>query len=295
MKVQIGSTELELGGDYLVEGFTDSTGLMDDAEALRRNMNEEGYLYIRGLHDPDRVREARMSLLNRLSRMGRLDAGHPVEAGIPAAAKDYVFPFADQKELPELLKVVNSSRVMNFFDRFLGGPSLTLDYKWPRAVAPGSGTGAHYDIVYMGRGTKQLYTMWTPLGDVPMELGALCICLGSHRFDRLLETYGKIDVSKDKIKGGWFSNDPIEIAEKFGSKWATIDFKAGDAIIFGMHTLHMSTVNKTGMYRTSCDTRYQLRSEPVDTRFMGDNPIPPGRDGVVREITVEELRGKWGL
>jgi ectoine hydroxylase-related dioxygenase (phytanoyl-CoA dioxygenase family) len=129
-----------------------------------------------------------------------------------------------------------------------------------------------------------------------MELGSLCICVGSHRFDPLLQTYGQMDISKDRVKGsGWFSEDPVEIVEKFGGRWATTDFQAGDAIIFGMFTLHMSTVNQTGRYRTSCDTRYQLRSEPIDERFMGSDPVPPSFDGVEREVTMEQLRDRWML
>ena len=34
-------------------------------------------------------------------------------------------------------------------------------------------TGAHYDVVYMGRGTPRLYTSWTPIGDAPLEDGPL--------------------------------------------------------------------------------------------------------------------------
>lgn len=42
-------------------------------------------------------------------------------------------------------------------------------------------TGAHVDNVYMNRGTQQLFTMWTPLDDVPVEMGTLTMCEGSHR------------------------------------------------------------------------------------------------------------------
>ena len=42
-------------------------------------------------------------------------------------------------------------------------------------------TGAHVDNVYMGRGTKELFTMWTPFDDVPVEMGTLTMCEGSHR------------------------------------------------------------------------------------------------------------------
>ncbi|WP_261381656.1 phytanoyl-CoA dioxygenase family protein [Paenibacillus cremeus] len=161
---------------------------------------------------------------------------------------------------------------MDFVRDFLGGEAMTYDFKWPRAIAQGDNTGAHYDIVYMGRGTKNLYTMWTPLGDVPLLQGPLAVCVGSHRFHKMKETYGQMDVDRDNIEKGWISEDPLEIVEKFGGQWATTSFAAGDVIIFGMFTLHASMNNSTNRYRLSADTRYQLCSEPVDERWIGAKP-----------------------
>jgi ectoine hydroxylase-related dioxygenase (phytanoyl-CoA dioxygenase family) len=50
-----------------------------------------------------------------------------------------------------------------------------------RAIYREAFTGAHVDNVYMCRGTDQLYTMWTPMGDVTTEMGTLAMCEGSHR------------------------------------------------------------------------------------------------------------------
>jgi hypothetical protein len=104
-----------------------------------------------------------------------------------------------------------------------------------------------------------------------------------------------MDVSQDMVEMGGFSNNPIEIVDRFGGQWATTNFAAGDALIFGMYTMHMSLTNHTNRYRTSCDTRYQLASEPVDMRFMGDKPTPPTYDGVKRTVSMKQLREQWGL
>lgn len=50
-----------------------------------------------------------------------------------------------------------------------------------RAIHKGGFTGAHVDNVYMSRGTNQLLTCWTPIGDVTMDMGTLSMCEGSHR------------------------------------------------------------------------------------------------------------------
>jgi hypothetical protein len=297
MKYPLGTQELELGGPYLTDRLVDSNDILDDTEALKKRMEEDGYILLRGFHDEATVRAARRDILNYLHAQGKLDESYPIGDGVIGESnKDSMLGKANyETDLPNLLKVVNSPKIMSFFEHFLGGPALTLDYKWPRAVSKGAFTGAHYDVVYMGRGSLNLYTMWTPLGDVPMDRGPLAICLGSHKFAQLKETYGRVDVSRDKLKVGWFSNDPVEIVDKWGGQWATTNFNAGDLIIFGMFTLHMSLTNQTNIYRTSCDTRYQLQSEPLDERFMGKDPTPPSNDGVERTTDIEELRGKWRI
>ena len=46
----------------------------------------------------------------------------------------------------------------------------------------------------------------------------------------------------------------------------------GDLLVFGMHMMHASHDNQTEELRISTDSRYQLASEPVDERWVGDNP-----------------------
>ena len=57
----------------------------------------------------------------------------------------------------------------------------TYAYKWLRAVGCGEFTGAHFDSVYMGRGSQDLMTAWIPLGDIDVEQGTLCVCPGTHK------------------------------------------------------------------------------------------------------------------
>ncbi|PYI56275.1 phytanoyl-CoA dioxygenase family protein [Paenibacillus flagellatus] len=293
MKVTIGGTELEMGGPYLTE-LRSSNDVMHDAEALRERMREDGYVLIRGFHDREKVLRARAEIVNKLHALGKLDPAAPLdEARIREGGKGVMFGGTND-DSPAYLDVVNAPEVLDFFSAFLGGPAMTYDYKWLRAVATGGFTGAHYDIVYMGRGTKNVFTLWTPIGDTPVEMGTLAVLLGSHKLERVKETYGRMDVDRDRTDG-WFSRDPLEIAEKFGGRWATADFRAGDAIFFGMYLMHASTDNKTNRYRLSCDTRYQLASEPVDDRWIGAKPKGhTGADGGER-VSMEEARRRWGL
>jgi ectoine hydroxylase-related dioxygenase (phytanoyl-CoA dioxygenase family) len=169
---------------------------------------------------------------------------------------------------------------------------VTFAYKWLRAVGNERFTGAHYDVVYMGRGSSKVNTVWIPLGDVPVPQGTLAICEGSHKSDgfrRLLETYGKVDVDRDNIPG-WFTETPTEILEDFGGRWLTTDFRAGDVLTFGLYTLHASTTNTTDRFRLSCDVRFQPQSEPIDERWSGSHPAGHPADRRSPRLTMEEAR-----
>jgi hypothetical protein len=125
--------------------------------------------------------------------------------------------------------------MMKFYERFLGGPVRHYDFTWMRAVAPGYGTQPHGDIVFMGRGTHNLYTAWTPLGDIDYQLGGLIILEGSHRLENVREEYLTRDVDEycENVEGeeeyaktnpdmhGWrwdgsVSDDPVELRERLG-------------------------------------------------------------------------------
>ncbi len=150
-------------------------------------------------------------------------------------------------------------------------------------------------MVYLGQGTKNLYSVWCPLGDVSLELGGLAVCVGSHRWERVKETYGKTDVDRDG-HDGLFSDDPLELVANFGGQWKTTTYKAGDVLVFSMFTMHAALTNQTDRFRLSMDTRFQLASEPADKRWIGENP--PGYSSVfVKPATkpMKVAREEWGV
>ncbi len=64
--------DLEFGGPYLGE-MRDANALLDDPAALRARMAEDGYLLLRGVHDPTLVLEARLQMAECLAGDGLLD------------------------------------------------------------------------------------------------------------------------------------------------------------------------------------------------------------------------------
>jgi hypothetical protein len=276
-----------------------------DAAALRRRMEEDGYLFLPGLLNRDDVLAAREETLTRMQAEGYLDPTYPVTEAIPAAS--LVDGFIPQLAVGnESLKTVAfDGPMMAFYERFLGGPVLHFDFVWLRAKLPGitDATRPHYDVVFMGRGTKRLYTSWTPLEDVPRERGGLMLLEGSHRLEDVKNTYGQLDVDTYcvnrheptdaesgerqwpvRVHGGKYADDALELRESFGLRWLTSDFHAGDVLVFGMYMMHASSDNHSRGLRLSSDTRYQLASDPVDERWVGDNPPghgPGGKRGMI--------------
>ena len=279
----------------------ESNDILDKPSALQKRIAEDGYLLIRDLHDNDTVLSARRKILEKLAAKDMLASGTSLMAGV--FNPNYSEPTTtgsmgniELTQLPEFKAVVEGTPIMNFFKHFLGGEARTFDFKWLRTAGPGSGSPIHYDIVFMGRGTQNLYSCWTPFGDVSLDMGPIVLCIGSNRFDKVRETYGQSDVDRDLIQGH-FSDNPLEVVEKFGGHWATTTFSAGDVIIFSMFLMHASLVNTSDKIRITADTRYQLASEAIDDRWIGEKPKGhyawKQKDAEIEAL--EESRRRWGV
>jgi len=295
MIVTMNRKPMAFGGKYL-GWLRESNDILDSATDLRHRFEQDGYLLIRDLQPVDLVQSARQHLITELLNRGQIDTNFPLLDGVAKTDQRGGF-FGGQKEMtrgPEFLNMVESKQIMDFCDHFFGTQSMTYDYKWLRVVAPKGFTGAHYDIVYMGRGTTNVLTCWTPIGDIPLELGPLAILVGSHRFEIIKGTYGQMDVDRDHVTG-WFSNDPFELIDKYGGQWQTANFRQGDVLIFGMFTMHASLDNTTNRFRLTTDTRYQPANEPVDDRWIGDNPTGHYAWRKGKTVSMDQARQQWNV
>lgn len=280
-----------------------SDDAVHDVGELRRRMDEDGYLFLPGLLDREEVATARQEVMDRLQAAGILDERYPAFEGV--VKPDHTISFMPQlaKGNQPLMKLLYEGAMMDFYRLFLGGSVRHYDYTWFRAKTPGTRTATqpHYDVVYMGRGTRRLYTSWTPLVDVPWAMGGLMVLEHSHRLDQVVSTYGQTDVDAYCEEGnaralveaarnagreltpeerqqirwnstGAYSPDAIEARKQLGGRWLSAEYQMGDLLIFSMYTLHASTDNHTDRIRISSDSRYQLASEPVDDRWIGEDP-----------------------
>ncbi|WP_442482186.1 phytanoyl-CoA dioxygenase family protein [Aeoliella sp. SH292] len=296
----IGETRLEPNSRYLTLHLPDSSSLLGDADGLRRRLAEDGFLYLRRFHDPEAVLTARREMLGKLQERGLIDSSRPLDEGIvdPQHVKVATSSVRgnDYLKTAGVREVLFGERTTRFFDTLFGEPSLHLQFEWLRAAPPGASSPIHCDRVYMGRGSQRLLTLWTPFGRITPEMGPLALCLGSHEWSQVVNTYGQDDVDRDRTRGV-FTDDPLELVETYGGRWATTTFEPGDAVILTMYNLHASLRNDSDAFRLSCDTRYQPASDPVDERWAGSTP--PGHDVLWKEgaelESVSDSRKRWGL
>ena len=74
------------------------------------------------------------------------------------------------------------------------------------------------------------------------------------------------------------SEDPADLQRQLGLPWSTAEYRAGDLLTFSIQTVHCSLDNHSDRIRLSSDSRYQLASDPIDERWIGDEPIGHGPD-----------------
>ncbi|RYG23772.1 phytanoyl-CoA dioxygenase [bacterium] len=302
-QLRLTSGGIELDTDPKSFGWLrDSTDLIGNAEGLQERMAEDGYLYLPGFLDREEIASARLAVCQVLAEEGVLNPAFPTDKAIAREGTKMAFrpDIANAGPARDPIRsVVYGDGVMSFYREMLGGEPMHYEYSWLRTVAPGKGTYPHCDVVYMGRGTKNVFTAWIPFGDIPLEVGGLIVVEGSHRDEELKSTYGQLDVDavctnqenarQPNAAGfpgfGAISYDMRATRERLNRRLLTArEFRMGDLLTFSLFTVHGSLDNHSREIRFSTDTRYQLASEPADERWVGENP--PGHGGTMLRDTI---------
>lgn len=286
--VTVGEDTMVLGENLFL--MQDSSLDLNRIHILRKRLWEKGYLYFKGFHQKDKFKYVAKEIVKELKALNATSNKHydnpeiakcihlekldelelPKERAVfdfANKSKSVLFQDEAVREMYQFLSVVNSNKLFELFSKILDTPVSTFCKKWLRAVRTGDFTGIHADSLYMGRGSKNVYTVWTPLHDIPLEKGGLVVCEKSHLFDGEVGAYRRNDSANDN-GNGWLTRSPLSLDDRYSCKWVTENFQAGDVVIFGLNTLHCSTVNTTDEYRFSCDTRFQPINEEVDSRYQ---------------------------
>jgi hypothetical protein len=242
-----------------VDELADSRGLIGDPVALRARLAADGYVFLRGLLQADRVRAAGEQVAAALRAGGWTAAGSPVlsrAAGPREALADPAYRAAVTglafNGLPYLVPLRRTVRSI------LGPGAFSYPVKVLRAVPPESPRqptrGRYIHCDYMGSGVQDMLTAWLPLAEVPTELGGLAVRPGGHRdrprLPRLLSGTER--------------------------GWSTTDYHPGDVIIFHCLTPHAALPNTGRQLRLSTDVRWQQAGRPAPSEMiLGPTGRPP--------------------
>jgi len=239
--------------------FLDSTDIYHDAESLRRRMDSEGYLYIRGLLPKRLLEDVRLVWLERLFDAGCLDESCAIEEGVADPASFRVEPqphymrvVVDFYRHARTHEIPHHPALLGLIGRIVEGPVLLHPLFLGRFMFPNQvryTTPAHQDWVPV-QGSENTYTAWIPLMDLPREMGGLAVCAGSHRA-------GIYDF------GPALGSSGIEITDPLPDAWRYNPFEQGDVLIFHSKTAHKGVPLRGRRLRLSLDARYQSVHEPI--------------------------------
>ena len=273
----------------------ESNDIFDDPLALRARLEEEGYLFFRKLQDPAKVMELRKDITEVLMRGGPvhgraflkqgtdpMDAIADISAQCTEGDLEYTDTYNEVYKLPSFHASGHWPETLGMVEKLCGEPVLAHPQKIARIWFPkytAHTTPMHQDYIFF-QGSVQTYTVWSPVGDCPIELGPLAVLPGSHKLGRVREHHfalgaGGLAINEAELKA--------EMGDAFG--WKTADFGAGDAIIFQSHLCHQALPNITeDRIRISLDNRSQARSLPI-----AEHMLTPHLGG----ISWEEVYESW--
>jgi len=245
------------------EPFVVSNALLDDADKLREQAQQDGYLYFRGLIDAESIYSLRQDFLEICYRHGWAQGGEALLKGIRTGGPfmegdEGYWPVLDEfQRLESFHAFAHHPAILNVCDTLFGEKTLVHPRNIGRIMFPENTkytTPAHQDYIHI-RGTEETYTGWIPLGACSKELGGLSVLAGSHR--------GGVYPVKPAHGAGGLGIDTAPL-ETDGLRWVGGDYEVGDALFFHSHTVHKAQPNQSpDRIRLSVDYRYQGSSKPV--------------------------------
>jgi ectoine hydroxylase-related dioxygenase (phytanoyl-CoA dioxygenase family) len=272
--------------------MTVSNDLLGDRGALHARLRDEGYLYLRGLIDRDRVLAVRGEVLEVLARHGWIAGGEQladaVAIGMPLRETDeeYFSAYDELQTLESFHGLAHDDDLLGAVREALGETAFPHPLKVARLVFPSEpevSTPPHQDFLN-NQGSPGLTAAWIPLGDCPMKQGTLAILRGSPQ-------YGVLPLEFSLGPGNSQAMLPNEMRDRL--TWVTNDFSAGDVLLFGALTVHASLHNATGRMRLSVDFRYQCEGEEASDLVLKPHFERLTWDEIYAGWKSDELKYYW--
>ena len=272
-----------------MQPFLDSTDVLNDGPELRRRMQRDGYLFLRGLLPTAVVEGLRLQILAIAQEAGWLKAGTLLADAIadlngfcvePEPA--YMQKYHAMYKLPEFHAIQHHPNLLGLFARMLDETVLPHPRIIGRTIFPqreAFTTPPHQDFIPI-QGTADTYTAWIPLSDLPTELGGLQVAAGSHQ-------HGVYEFQPAMGAGGLAVTDPLE------GTWAYSPFQQGDVLIFHSMTVHKGMPNTSDRLRMSMDGRYQKVNDPIAPGSLQPHSQPSTWDEIYADWPAPDLQYYW--
>ena len=269
-------------------------------EKLRQSLNDNGYLFLRNVIEKNDITKARNDIFEKLKNVDELE--DPFTEGIWSGRsrrdelhKDRGVFWEDVSNTESLRKITNGNNLKNVFSRIFGISSIGFDFIFLRAVSEGKFTHMHCDAGFFTRKTQKVLTCWLVFTDITIDKGPLFIIEGSHKFSDIKTKYEGFDVDIHKHMKATIDTNPITFAQERNTKILTTQFNPGDALIFGMYTVHGTFENYANdkKIRLTCDIRFQPNNELKDPRYFGRKPTGTTGAGYGELNSARPLNEDW--
>ena len=268
-----------------VQPFLDSTEALGDSDELRRRLRQDGYLFLRGLQDRTALSEVRMQVLATVERAGwMLPGSSPADGRVDAALactegdRAYADVYHEVQKLRSFHAVAHTKTVLTLLSDLFEGPAFVHPKKVGRLWFPqftAHTTPLHQDYVHF-QSNLEVLSVWTPLGDCPLELGPLAIVEGSHHIGKVIDHHFSLGAGALEVDG----------ADSVGTLRCS-GFDLGDTLVFGCLMVHGALPNTTeDRLRVSLDNRYQRRGLPISAHQL----LPHLNEG---RLTWEGVYAEW--
>jgi ectoine hydroxylase-related dioxygenase (phytanoyl-CoA dioxygenase family) len=272
--------------------FVVSNDLLDRPGELRARVEQDGYLFFRGLLPRADVLGVRRAILAICRAAGWLVTGSDLLDGRADTARSTVEPepaymqvYNQVLRLEAFNALAHHPALVGVVSMLVGEPAFPHPLKIARLMFPQNvrhTTPPHQDFVFI-QGTPETFTCWLPLGDCPRELGGLTVNAGTHRaglaYDyHLKRGAGGMGIDQDTLP----------------DTWHTTDYQAGDVLLFHSFLVHQALPNRSpDRLRLSVDYRYQGQSQPISALSLQPHFGQVTWEEVYRDWQATDLQYYW--
>ena len=274
-----------------MKAFYDSSPLLSDSAALKQRFDQDGYVFLRGLLDPELLLGLRRQIVEICNEFGWFKPGtDPVDAiswTVPKVeGEDGYFDVYDKiQRLQDFHALSHHPSVMRLMQGLLGQSAFPHPLSIARLVFPENrdwSTPPHQDYVN-NQGTPDLYACWIPLSDCSKNMGSLAVLEGSH----------KLGLQPVEYALGAGHRQTTLPAEVEALDWVASDFELGDVLAFHSLAIHRALANDTRHMRLSVDYRFQAEGEALTERCLLPHFEREDWADIYRGWDREDLKYYW--